>query len=181
VTAALKHAATFRSSVDKLGVINAAVQANVLQFDNDWPIYGVADYWATPEETLACGAGDCEDHAELKRVLAIRAGVPESELRLGLGQLIDRDVPEWHVNLRHTKNGVTRVAEVNQPELTPLRMRGDFRLTASFTKDSVWDPEGYRVPNLQLKPYMMMRARTIIRPCLVNTGNAQQPSSSPRL
>ena len=53
----------------KLRVING--------FFNSWPsksdqaIYGKAEYWATPEEMMQKGAGDCEDYA-ISKYLALR-------------------------------------------------------------------------------------------------------------
>jgi hypothetical protein len=38
---------------------------NNIDYCYDKEQYGVADYWATPEETLASGKGDCEDMAIL--------------------------------------------------------------------------------------------------------------------
>lgn len=40
------------------------------------------DHWQTPRETLARGAGDCEDHALLKRELLLEAGIDPSSISL---------------------------------------------------------------------------------------------------
>lgn len=40
------------------------------------------DHWQTPLETLARGAGDCEDHAILKRALLLEAGVNAEDVSL---------------------------------------------------------------------------------------------------
>lgn len=40
------------------------------------------DHWQTPLETLARGAGDCEDHAVLKRELLLEAGVDADNVSL---------------------------------------------------------------------------------------------------
>ena len=40
------------------------------------------DHWASPLATLFRGAGDCEDHAVLKRALLLAAGYQEADLQL---------------------------------------------------------------------------------------------------
>ncbi|MBO6757612.1 MAG: transglutaminase-like cysteine peptidase [Roseibium sp.] len=49
----------------------------------------VHDHWATPLSTFLARAGDCEDHAILKRALLQAAGVPETDMRLVILQTRD--------------------------------------------------------------------------------------------
>src|SRR6476661_6737350 len=51
----------------RLGWLNRTVNVTIRQA-SDWALYRVADYWASPLETLDSGAGDCEDYAILKYV-----------------------------------------------------------------------------------------------------------------
>src|SRR5262249_3645995 len=51
----------------RLGWLNQTVNMTVKQA-SDWALYGDADYWASPLQTLDRGAGDCEDYAILKYV-----------------------------------------------------------------------------------------------------------------
>ena len=44
-----------------------------------------ADYWQTPRETIARGAGDCEDFAIMAFHLALNAGIDASDLGLAVG------------------------------------------------------------------------------------------------
>ena len=53
-----------------------------LRFDDDSVVWKEADYWATPLESLARGAGDCEDFAIAKYASLLVAGVPSERLRL---------------------------------------------------------------------------------------------------
>lgn len=48
------------------------------------------DVWQFPEETLALGAGDCEDQAFLLAALLLAAGVSGYMVRVALGQLVER-------------------------------------------------------------------------------------------
>jgi len=72
-----------------LGQINRAVNLSIRPM-SDWAQYGVADYWATPLESLKSGAGDCEDYAIAKYVALREAGVATADLRL----LIVRSIKE---------------------------------------------------------------------------------------
>jgi len=70
----------------QLGQINRAVNLAIRPV-SDWAQYGYADFWASPLQTLASGAGDCEDYAIVKYVALRALGMAETELRL----LIVRD------------------------------------------------------------------------------------------
>lgn len=65
----------------RLERVNAFFNRRV-RFDEDKAIWGKADYWATPLETLGRGAGDCEDFAIAKYVTLKLAGVSPEMLRL---------------------------------------------------------------------------------------------------
>jgi predicted transglutaminase-like cysteine proteinase len=64
-----------------LGRINRAVNLSIRPM-SDWAQYGVADYWATPLETLSSGSGDCEDYAIVKYVALRESGIVPDDLRL---------------------------------------------------------------------------------------------------
>lgn len=53
-----------------------------LQFGEDIAIWGYADYWATPLESLGRSAGDCEDFAIAKYFTLLQMGVQPDKLRL---------------------------------------------------------------------------------------------------
>jgi len=65
----------------QLGKINRAVNL-AIRPESDWAQYGFADFWASPLQTLASGAGDCEDYAIVKYVLLRALGRAEADLRL---------------------------------------------------------------------------------------------------
>ena len=55
---------------------------NMMEFSNDIDIWGKEDYWATPIEFLALGAGDCEDFTIAKYFALRELGIPDDKLRL---------------------------------------------------------------------------------------------------
>lgn len=65
----------------KLRQVNAFFNQRV-QFREDQDAWGRSDYWATPLETLAKRAGDCEDFAIAKYFSLLMLGVPAEQMRL---------------------------------------------------------------------------------------------------
>jgi predicted transglutaminase-like cysteine proteinase len=65
----------------RLGQINRAINLAVRPV-SDLALYGTADRWAAPLDTLTLGAGDCEDYAIAKYFDLQLADVPEHDLRL---------------------------------------------------------------------------------------------------
>ncbi len=53
-----------------------------IRFSSDQEIWHQSDYWATPMQTLAKGAGDCEDFTIAKYFTLLNADVPVEQLRL---------------------------------------------------------------------------------------------------
>ncbi|ARP86993.1 transglutaminase-like cysteine peptidase [Bordetella genomosp. 9] len=68
------------AEADKLASVNAFWNQRLIQAE-DRSVWGQADYWATPVESLGKGAGDCEDFVIGKYFSLIRLGVPTSKLR----------------------------------------------------------------------------------------------------
>lgn len=69
------------SESEKLHAVNDFFNDNIL-FVDDIQHWGVEDYWATPIEFLATGAGDCEDYSIAKFFTLRALGVSESKLRI---------------------------------------------------------------------------------------------------
>jgi predicted transglutaminase-like cysteine proteinase len=65
----------------RLEAVNGFFNRSIL-FSEDAAVWGQIDYWASPVETLAKGAGDCEDYAIAKYFALAATGVPVSSLRL---------------------------------------------------------------------------------------------------
>jgi predicted transglutaminase-like cysteine proteinase len=67
--------------VDKLRLVNVFFNRHI-RFEDDGKVWGQADYWATPLETIGRGAGDCEDFAIGKYFTLKELGVPADRMRL---------------------------------------------------------------------------------------------------
>ena len=75
----VKRANSYSDS-QKLDAVNAFF--NDMHFVEDAKLWQVADYWATPLQLVAVGAGDCEDFAIAKFFTLVVLGVPVSQLRM---------------------------------------------------------------------------------------------------
>jgi predicted transglutaminase-like cysteine proteinase len=121
--AASAGAAGIRSRVE---IINSNVNA-AIRYVSDFEQHGVADLWSSPLETLAAGAGDCEDYAIAKFALLQDAGIPDQDLKL----LLVRDLAvrqdhavlavrldgHWMV-LDNRRSGLSETSDL--PDLMPL-------------------------------------------------------------
>jgi predicted transglutaminase-like cysteine proteinase len=69
------------TEAERLRRVNDFINRSIT-FGDDQTIWGQADYWATPIETLGRSAGDCEDYAIAKYFTLLGIGVPAEKLRL---------------------------------------------------------------------------------------------------
>lgn len=70
-----------RPEMEKLTDVNAFWDRQLLQAE-DITVWGKEDYWATPQEALGVGAGDCEDFVIGKYFSLLAMGVPGNKMRL---------------------------------------------------------------------------------------------------
>ena len=127
-----------------LAEINIALNHRIV-FADDATNWGRADYWATPEELHARGAGDCEDLA-IAKYFALRAvGLPAKQLRLVYAQLLRGGVGDlWgpHMVLAYLPEdavaGDELILDNVLDEIRPLSRRPDLRILISFDTDGVW-------------------------------------------
>lgn len=119
----LALAATQRRPSDADHYKAAAEEARTrMQYATDQQVWGVDDYWATPEETLALGLGDCEDYALLVNYLAQLRGV--KNVQLAVCRVRD-------TRLAHAVSVFNRgelVADVLNTDILPLSSRPDLEV-----------------------------------------------------
>ena len=73
------EAAQKQSLLDKAKAVNSFF--NRWPYRTDWEVYGVEDYWATPEEFMK-KSGDCEDYSMTKYFALKFLGVPPESMRI---------------------------------------------------------------------------------------------------
>lgn len=115
-----------------------------IRFEDDVIVWGEADYWATPLETLGKGQADCEDFAIAKYYTLKLLGVAEARLRLIYVRAL---LPESggprvqaHMVLAYyaTSSGEPLVLDNLLPEIRLARQRSDLQPVYSFNAQGLW-------------------------------------------
>lgn len=131
---------------ERLDAVNEFYNRRVL-FREDPQVWGQADYWASPLETLARGQGDCEDFAIAKFFTLVAAGVPAPQLRLvyvraqiggTLGPSVAHMVLAWYA----TPMAEPLILDNLITEVRPASRRPDLVPVFSFNADGLWQGAG---------------------------------------
>ena len=115
-----------------------------LRFDDDSVVWKEADYWATPLESLARGAGDCEDFAIAKYASLLVAGVPSERLRLIYvrarigGPQSTLSQAHMVVGYYPTPDAEPLILDNLVGEIRPAGRRPDLFPVFSFTSEGLW-------------------------------------------
>lgn len=128
---------------ERLSRVNAFFNRR-LRFDDDINIWKEADYWATPLESMARGAGDCEDFAIAKYASLLVAGVPSERLRLIYVRARiggpQSSVSQAHMVLGYypTPDAEPLILDNLVSEIRPASRRPDLFPIFSFTSEGLW-------------------------------------------
>lgn len=115
-----------------------------LRFDDDSVVWKEPDYWATPLESLARGAGDCEDFAIAKYASLLVAGVPSERLRLIYvrarigGPQSTLSQAHMVVGYYPTPDAEPLILDNLVSEIRPAGRRPDLFPVFSFTSEGLW-------------------------------------------
>ena len=112
-----------------------------VSWTTDEALFGQADYWATPLETLALGAGDCEDFSIAKYVTLLELGIPAHALRLVYVKAIRPGLaPQAHMVLAwyETPGSSPMILDNINTLLLPAEQRGDLKPVFSFNHMDLW-------------------------------------------
>jgi len=109
-----------------------------IEFVDDDDLWGLVDYWATPLEMLAKGAGDCEDYSIAKYFTLIELGVPDSKMRITYVKAIELN--QAHMVLTYfEKPGVVPVVLDNlNSDIKLASKRRDLLPVYSFNGSGLW-------------------------------------------
>lgn len=138
-------------AAEKLKRVNEFFNRRI-RFGEDAEIWGQPDYWATPMETLAKGAGDCEDFTIGKYFTLLNANVPNDQLRLvyvraRIGGPAS-NVVQAHMVLAYypAPDAEPLVLDNLITDIRPASRRADLQPVFSFNSQGIWQgaagPEG---------------------------------------
>ena len=122
---------------EKLKRVNDFFNQQV-EFVDDSYLWGTVDYWATPLEVLAKGAGDCEDYSIAKYFTLRELGVSDSKMRITYVKAIELN--QAHMVLTYfEKPGVVPVVLDNlNPIIKLASKRRDLLPVYSFNGSGLW-------------------------------------------
>lgn len=134
--AALAHLASDNADPEaKLGAVNRWVNDRIA-YTEDRELFGRADHWAGPRQTLALGKGDCEDYALLKMHLLAAAGIPRKDMYLTIARDLVRRADHAVLVVR-TGSGF-RMLDNATDRVLDAGTAFDYRPVLSFSEDKSW-------------------------------------------
>lgn len=154
------------NELEKLRRINAFFNHQI-HFDDDTAVWGQADYWATPLDTLGKGQGDCEDFSIAKYYSLLELGIPMAKLRLVyVRATLDGPagpVLQAHMVLAYypSPNADPLVLDNLKGEIRPASTRRDLSPVFSFNSEGIWHGTGNQAGRSSLSRWqdLLQRAR----------------------
>jgi predicted transglutaminase-like cysteine proteinase len=133
----------------KLKAVNQFMNHRI-QSREDIEVWGQADYWASPIETLDKGAGDCEDFAIAKYFSLLVLGMPVQKLRLVYvrAELGGPGGPvQAHMVLAYYASPASEplILDSLVTEVRPASRRPDLSPVFSFNSETLWQGVGSQV------------------------------------
>ena len=122
---------------EKLERVNDFFNQNV-DFVDDLIHWSVEDYWATPIEFLATGAGDCEDYSIAKYFTLLELGVDENKMRITYVKAYQLNQAHMVLTYFATPKSVPLVLDNLIPAIKPATQRKDLLPVYSFNGSGLW-------------------------------------------
>lgn len=113
-----------------------------IRYAEDVDLWDVSDYWASPEETLGRGAGDCEDFALAKYFTLRQLGVAPEHLRLLYTTLASNGQAHMVLAYWPTPQHEALILDNLDADLTPLLQRQDLSIQFAFDARHLYKLEG---------------------------------------
>lgn len=147
------------SDMQRLERINRFVNGSVL-FGEDSDIWGQNDYWASPQETLVRGRGDCEDIAIAKYFALLRLGMNDDKLRLTFVK--DLNSRRAHMVLAYyaDEGAEPLILDNLRPQILPASQRSDLLPVYAFNNQGIFLDRGLQKKSSQ-SPQLLSRWRDV--------------------
>ena len=109
-----------------------------IQYQNDLPLWGKNDYWASPVEMLGVGSGDCEDYAIAKYFSLLSLGIPEDKMRLMYVRQLTVNEPHMVLIYFEKPDAIPLVLDNFEQRIKPASQRRDLKPIYSFNGQGLW-------------------------------------------
>lgn len=124
------------SDAKRLGVANDFF--NRIKWVSDQEHWGLEDYWATPIETLATNAGDCEDFS-IGKYFTLREGrIDTDKLRITYVKALDYNQAHMVLAYYKTPSAEPLILDNINQRILPASKRKDLVPVYSFNGESLW-------------------------------------------
>ena len=120
----------------KLSLVNDFF--NQFQFRSDLSFIGQADYWMTPIEFIAKGAGDCEDFSIAKYFTLIALNVPMDKLRITYVKALELNQAHMVLAYYDKPSSEPLILDNLIAKIQKASKRGDLIPVYSFNGDGLW-------------------------------------------
>jgi predicted transglutaminase-like cysteine proteinase len=122
--------------MEKLESVNSFF--NQLEFVDDKILWGVDDYWATPQQMLIKNGGDCEDFATAKYFTLRQLKIPDNKMRLTYVKALQFKRP--HMVLSYFRDATTDplILDSLVKEILSSSERRDLIPIYSFNGQGLW-------------------------------------------
>jgi len=111
---------------------------NRVRWVSDIEHWGKEDYWATPVETLATNAGDCEDFSIGKYFTLSEVGVDKEKIRITYVKALDYNQAHMVLAYYATPEAEPLILDNINKTVLPASQRTDLLPIYSFNGDSLW-------------------------------------------
>jgi len=109
-----------------------------IEFVDDQSLWGLVDYWATPVELLAQGAGDCEDYSIAKYFTLRELGVSDKKMRITYVKAIELNQAHMVLTYFDTPRSIPVVLDNLIPAIKKATKRRDLLPVYSFNGSGLW-------------------------------------------
>jgi len=123
--------------LEKLHEVNRFFNSRI-DFVDDIYLWGVNDYWATPLEFLARGAGDCEDYSIAKYFTLQELGVSEKKMRITYVKAVKLNQAHMVLTYFSTPRAIPVVLDNLIPQIKLATERKDLLPVYSFNGLGLW-------------------------------------------
>ncbi len=134
---ALMHEYASAEVGQQLEAVNRFFNAR-LRFEHDSTIWGQADYWASPVQSLVAGAADCEDFSIAKYFTLRQLGIDAAQLRLTYVKATGRNQAHMVLAYYATTTSIPVILDNLIDPILAASQRDDLVPVYSFNASGLW-------------------------------------------